>query len=130
MKGIIFNLVERVVTDAHGEDVWDDLLEAAGVDGAYTSLGSYPDDRFDAIVAAGAARIGLPPGDVLRWAARGALPLTAQAYPLVFSPHTATRPFLLTLNEIIHPEVLKLYPGAYTPSFSYGEDEEGTLVPG
>ena len=44
MKGIIFNLLEEVVTQAHGEEVWDQLLDAAQVDGAFTSLGNYPDE--------------------------------------------------------------------------------------
>ena len=30
MKGVIFNLVEDIVTEANGPDAWDDLLEAAG----------------------------------------------------------------------------------------------------
>ena len=31
MKGVIFNLVEEIVTDEHGADVWDELLDDAGV---------------------------------------------------------------------------------------------------
>ena len=30
MKGIIFNLLQDVVSQHHGEDVWDDLIDAAG----------------------------------------------------------------------------------------------------
>ncbi len=44
MKGIIFNLVEDVVTQENGPDAWDDLLDAAHVDGAYTAVGSYDDE--------------------------------------------------------------------------------------
>jgi len=42
MKGIVFNLLEEVVTTHHGSDTWDLLLDTARLDGAYTSLGSYP----------------------------------------------------------------------------------------
>lgn len=56
MKGIIFNLAEEVVSDAYGPDTWDDLLDAWGVDGAYTSLGNYPDDDLHRLVAAGCSR--------------------------------------------------------------------------
>ena len=35
MKGIVFNLLQEVVTQHYGEDVWDDLIDAAGVDGVY-----------------------------------------------------------------------------------------------
>ena len=37
MKGIIFNLAEEVVVREHGDDVWDAVLEGAGVTGSYTT---------------------------------------------------------------------------------------------
>ena len=36
----------------------------------------------------------------------------------------------MTLNEIIHPEVLKLYPGAKVPVFDFDTSQPGTLVMG
>jgi len=33
VKGIVFNLLQEVVTRNHGEDVWDDLVDEAGVSG-------------------------------------------------------------------------------------------------
>lgn len=44
MKGGAFNVVQKVVATTYGDDVWDSLLDSAGLDGAYTSSGSYPDD--------------------------------------------------------------------------------------
>ena len=61
MKGIVFNLLEEIVREAHGEDTWDALLEAADLDGAYTSLGSYPDEDLGRLVAAAAAAWACPP---------------------------------------------------------------------
>jgi len=127
MKGIIFNLLEGVVTREHGEDVWDDLLADAGVTGAYTSLGSYPDAELYAIVGAASARLGADADDVVRWFGREALPLLAAEYPQFFAPHTSVRPFLLTLNDVIHPEVRKLYPGADVPVFDFDADPGGDL---
>lgn len=119
MKGIIFNLAEEVVTREHGEDVWDAVLEGAGVTGSYTSLGSYPDAELVAIAASAARLLDAPEGDVLRHIARGAIPLLAERYPHFFTPHDDGRAFVLTLNDIIHPEVRKLYPGADVPDFTY-----------
>lgn len=36
MKGIVFNLLEDSVTESHGEDAWDELLEATDLDGSAT----------------------------------------------------------------------------------------------
>ena len=51
MKGVIFNAIEETVRSEQGEDAWDDLLDAAGLTGAYTSLGTYPDEQVYALVA-------------------------------------------------------------------------------
>ena len=119
MKGIIFNLAEEVIVAAHGEDAWDGLLDASGLDGAYTSLGSYPDDDLVKLVQAGSEALGVPPDVVVRSIGEGAMPLLAERFPAFFEGHASCRTFLLTLNDIIHSEVRKLYPGALTPEFSF-----------
>jgi len=128
MKGVIFNLAEQVVTDAFGADAWDQVLDRAGLDGAYTSLGSYPDADLTALVAASADVLGVEPQVVVRTIGEGAIPLLAQRYQDFFSPHRTTRPFLLTLNDIIHPEVRKLYPGADVPEFDFDVQGEDALA--
>ena len=127
MKGIIFNLAEEVVSDAYGVDTWDDLLDSSGVNGAYTSLGNYPDDDLHRLVAAGASALEVPPADVLRSIGVGAMPKLAGRYPEFFTPHTSARPFVLTLNDIIHPEVRKLYPGADVPEFEFDDSDPEVL---
>lgn len=127
VKGIIFNLAEEVVTAAHGEEVWDDILQASGVDGAYTSLGSYPDEELGRLVEGAATRLGADPATVVRTIGEGAIPLLAQRFTHFFAPHDTARSFVLTLNDIIHPEVRKLYPGADVPEFDFDVSDETTL---
>jgi hypothetical protein len=130
MKGIIFNLLEEVVTAEYGPATWDSLLDAAGLDGAYTSLGSYDDADIVGLVRVAATALQLQPEDVMRWFGRSAMPLLARRYPGFFSSHATTRSFLLTLNGIIHPEVRKLYPGAATPVFDFDTGASDKLVIG
>jgi len=115
--GIIFNVFEQIVTLDRGEVAWDRLLEDAGLEGAYTSLGGYPDDDLSKLVEAASASWELPADELVRRLGREALPLFAERYPQFFEPHETTLEFLLTLNEIIHPEVRKLYPSAEVPAF-------------
>jgi hypothetical protein len=118
MKGIMFNLLEEVVVHERGAAAWDDILDAAAAGGAYTSLGSYPDEElFRLLAAATPARNA--PGTGVRWFGRSAMPLLARRYPGFFSEHRSTRSFLLTLNRIIHTEVRKIYPGADVPDFDF-----------
>jgi hypothetical protein len=129
VKGVVFNLLERLVARDFGEDTWDGLLGASGLSGVYTSLGSYPDEDFGKLVGAAADTLAMPADDVVLWFGRSALPLFAGHYPQLFEPHDSTRSFVLTLNDIIHPEVRKLYPGAEVPEFDF-EVREGVLVMG
>jgi hypothetical protein len=128
MKGIVFNLLEQLVTRDHGPDAWDDLLDAAGLDGAYTSLGSYDDAELGALVGAASQALGRPPAEIVRWFGRSAMPLFAASHPHFFAGHDGTRSFLLTVNDMIHPEVRKLYPGAGVPDFRYEHDGDRLVM--
>ena len=131
MKGIVFNLLEEVVREHHGEAAWDDLLNAAQVSGCYTSLGSYPDVEVDKLVLAASGALSKAPAEVLRWFGREAMPRLAKRYPAFFLAHRSVRPFVLSLNSIIHPEVHKLYPGAHCPHFSFeNEAKDGAVLIG
>lgn len=128
MKGVIFNLLEQVVSDEYGEQTWDALLDGTKLDGAYTAVGSYPDEDLFALVGAASAALSIPADDLVRWFGRKAMPLLATRYPQFFAPHDSTRDFMLTLNGIIHPEVRKLFPGAYAPTFSVDQSQGDRLA--
>ncbi|HEY1688487.1 MAG TPA: heme NO-binding domain-containing protein [Solirubrobacteraceae bacterium] len=128
MKGIVFDLLEEIVAREHGDRTWDQLLERAGVEGVYTSLGNYPDSELMKLVAVATEMFEIPVPDVVRWYGRNAMPLLADRYPGFFEPHTDARSFVLTLNEIIHPEVRKLYPGADTPDFTFDASQPQHLT--
>jgi hypothetical protein len=128
MKGIIFNVVEDAVVAEHGEDAWESVLDAAGLDGSWTSVGMYPDEDLLALVDAGSTVLGVPRADLLRHLGHVCLLGLARRYPQFLEPHEATRPFLLTLNEVIHPEVRKLHPDARPPEFWFDETDPDTLL--
>src|SRR5438034_3817026 len=128
MKGVVFNLLEEVVRRSHGEDTWDALLDQAGLAGSYTSLGSYSDEDMSKLVLAASRALAMAPADVLRWFGRGAMPILVQRYPNFFSAHTSTRPSILSVNDIIHPELRKIYPGADVPYFDFPDAPDGALL--
>ena len=128
MKGIIFNLVEDAVAEQHGAATWDALLDRAGVAGGYTSLGNYPDTELHALVRAGSELLGVPPEELLRILGHSATLGLAERYPHFFTPHEHTREFLLTLNDVIHPEVRKLHAEARPPDFWFETPDAGLVV--
>jgi hypothetical protein len=128
MKGIVFNLLEDAVTESHGPGTWDDLLDETGVDGAYTALGNYDDAELVALVGGVCRHQAAAPDDVLRAFGRRALPGLAERFPEFFTPHATVKPFLLTLDRVIHREVVKIYPGARPPRMSFEDPAPDVLV--
>jgi hypothetical protein len=132
MKGIVFNLLEEVVAAHAGDDAWDGLLAAADADGAYTSLGNYPDAEFAQLILALSRESGRSDRDTLKWFGQSSMPFLSRRYPEFFEPYKSLRPFLLSLNDVIHAEVRKLYPGADVPVFEFetpaGSAGQDTLI--
>lgn len=121
MKGIVFQLLEEAVTEQFGADTWESLLDAAALDGAYTSLGNYPDAQLFGLVGAASAALKKPAPDIVRWFGNACIPKFAERYPALFQSHKDSKSLILSLNQIIHPEVRKLYPGADVPDFDFKE---------
>jgi hypothetical protein len=130
MKGVVFNLLEQVVSEEAGEAAWEQAIAESGVDGAYTSLGTYPHSELQALVLSLSEQLKVEPDEAVEWFGRHALPKLAVAYPELFEAHTTTLSFLATLNDIIHPEVRKLYPGADVPLFDYRLVESDRMLMG
>lgn len=118
MKGVLFNVVEDVVTEALSADDWDDVLDAADVSGSYTSLGTYPDAELGAIVQATAERAGLSADDTLRLAGRLGFKHLAGRNPALVEGFGGWRELISSLDDIIHPEVRKVYPDSEVPGFA------------
>lgn len=127
MKGIIFNVAEYTVSDEFGNDTWDDLLATAELEGAYTALGDYSVDEMNAILTVASQKLDLPKPDVIRFVGRRGFPWLIERYPEMAADHTSARTFVLSLNEVIHPEVRKLYPGADVPVFQQRDSEDQVL---
>lgn len=130
MKGIVFNLLEQLVRREFGDPEWGRILQDADVDGAFASLDTYPDGVLRKLVAAVGKRAQQTPGEALQWFGRHSMPLLAREYPHLFAAQHSTRDFVLTLNDIIHPEVRRRYPGADVPVFDFDTSVPDALTLG
>lgn len=128
MKGVLFNVVEDVVTEAMSAEAWDDVVEGAGVSGAYTSLGTYPDGDLVALVGAAAEAAGLSEADTLRLSGRIGFKHLVRRAPHLMDGLDDWRSVLGALDDIIHPEVRKIYPDAEVPGFDTEPDGDALRV--
>jgi hypothetical protein len=127
VKGVVFNIVEDVVDETLPANAWDDAVESAGVRGAYTSLGSYPDEDLVRVVGALSDATGLPTPDVLRHAGRHGFAHLASRHPDLLDGLDDLPALLTHLDDVIHPEVHKLYPDAQTPTFRAEQPDDDTV---
>ena len=128
MKGVIFNVVEEVIHELFDADTWDDLLDAAELDGAYTALGNYADTELLGIVAAACQATGMSADEVLRTVGHYALPKLAARVPDSLTDAPDAFSFIRKVNDIIHPEVLKIYPDSIPPAFAFEDHADGLVV--
>lgn len=129
MKGIVFNLLNDLVEEQFGMDVWDDLIEATSPSskGIYTSVEVYPDEELLAYVAAISRHTGAPAEDVVRMFGAYMMGRFAQIHPDFFSGHTA-KTFLKSVHDVIHVEVRKLHPDVVLPEFTYEDKSHNELT--
>ena len=130
MKGVVFNLLEQLVRREFGDSAWNSVRQDADVDATFTSIDSYPDAVLRRLIAAVGKRAQKTPGEALQWFGRHSMPLLKSMYPSLFDSQPSARSFILTLNDIIHPEVQRLYPGADVPVFDFGTPSPDELTLG
>ncbi|MFM7062517.1 MAG: heme NO-binding domain-containing protein [Actinomycetes bacterium] len=123
IKGVLFDVVREVVAELLGEDQWDNAVEAAGLDGSYTSLGNYPDQELSTLVVLLSDAAGLSQADTMRAVGlHGWKHLEARQPELVVGIGDMGG-LLHSLNNVIHTEVRKLYPDSVVPAF--GVEDQG-----
>jgi hypothetical protein len=128
MKGVVFSMVEEVVLERFGFDLWDDVLDRAGAEGVYTSLASCTDAELVAIVGAIAELTGASVDEVLVLVGRFGFAVLAGHHADLVEPYDDWRHLVGSLDGIIHPEVRKIYTGATPPAFETSDDGVSTLL--
>ena len=130
MKGVIFNVLEEFITENFGEDTLDEILDLCPVHSGppWVGPGTYPDTDLIALAGQAAETLGLPLDDALVAFGQFLFGRLAARYPVFLQGHTDTKTFLMTIHDVIHVEVRKLYPEAVTPTFTFEDPGAGELL--
>lgn len=130
MKGVIFNLLEQFIEGELGEGKYEEILSACDLETQepFVGPGSYPDENLMAIVGQTVEASGLPAPEALRRFGRFCFPILAEKFPVFLEPHNHPKPFLMSVDSIVHVEVRKLYEGALLPDFTYENPGPDRLV--
>jgi hypothetical protein len=117
MKGVMFNLLEAFVSEAFGDDAYEQILAACPLHarGPHVGPATYPDADLMAIAGAACAQLGVSLDAALHAFGTFAAPRLAARVPVFLEGHLHPRSFLSTIDDIIHVEVRKLDPDAQPP---------------
>jgi hypothetical protein len=80
------------------------------------------------LVGAASAALKLPADDVVRWFGGTPCRFLPKSTRISSSRTSRHARFSLTLNDVIHSEVRKLYPGAEVPVFTYDTSSSEVLL--
>lgn len=116
---MVFTEFFSLVETAFGADMLDDIIDDANLpnDGAYTAVGTYDHMELVTMVVALSARSGMAVPDLVKTFGTYLFGRFVALYPTFFEDVSDSFVFLSGIENIIHAEVLKLYPDASLPKF-------------
>lgn len=130
MKGIIFNVLESYCDDFLEVGSFDEIVERIlpDVKDPFVAPGTYKDEYLTLIVAEISRVKNKKPDVLLRDFGRYLFTALANRYPHFVSPYNHPKDFIKTIHDVIHVEVIKLFPDTATPNFYYSNDFENQLT--
>ena len=128
MKGVVFDILRDMIEEKFGLEGWNQLLEKAGSHGMYLSSESYDDSEMVTLLGAASDMTGQDVPTLLHSFGEYMVKEFYARFPIFFENSDGLIDFLKSVDQIVHAEVLKFYPDANLPSFSYEEDGERTLT--
>lgn len=119
MKGVVFTEFMEMVETQFSLDTLDQVIEQAALpnQGAYTAVGTYDHAELVRMVVALSGLTGVPAGDLVKAFGRYMFGRFFTLYPRFFEGVPDAITFLSGIEDVIHAEVIKLYPDAQLPRF-------------
>ena len=132
MQGIIFNALGEFVEEAAGLEAWNDVIEKSKVasGGAYTSGATYPDEEIVALATTICDKLSIELSESLRAFGKFLFKFLVERGPIQLKTYTNAQTLLYELESVVHSEVKRVQPDAYTPFFEYtpSDDNRGLLT--
>lgn len=132
MKGEIFNLFEEFIVQNWGTDVFEEIYESIHTNlqtkDPFVGPGTYPDSDFFTIVSKAVEKLNVSLNDGIHLFGKFCLPKLIAKMPQYVEKYTHPKAFLLTIHDVIHVEVKKVYKDATPPDFIYRDPAPDKLI--
>jgi hypothetical protein len=119
MKGIVMNLLGEMVEQQFGMAEWNNILQDAGLTGAYTSSSLYDDNELYTLIGVMSKRQRVTADDLVYMFGQKMFPAFYLRYPELINQSKDFLTLLESIDSEIHVEVNKLHPGVITPKFRH-----------
>ena len=130
MKGIVFREFIDMVESTFGEDISDEIIEESDLPsgGSYTAVGTYDHTELVTLVVALSKKIDAPVDVLVHAFGKYLFGRFLELFPIFFNGHDNSFSFLSSIHDVVHVEVLKLYPEAMLPDFEARLSEDGNTL--
>jgi hypothetical protein len=130
MKGIVFREFIDMVETTFGEDVSDDIIESSDLPsgGSYTAVGTYDHSELVTLVVALSEKIDVDVPVLVHAFGKYLFGRFLELFPIFFDGHETSFSFLASIHDVVHVEVLKLYPEAGLPDFVATMHDDGQTL--
>ncbi len=121
MQGVIFNALEEFVLDRANMEVWNEVLDASQVEsgGVYTAGMNYKDEEVLALASALCEALKIPLNEILRLFGEFLFSFLLSRGHVELNEYRNSQALLMELESVIHQDIKRVHPDAYTPLFEY-----------
>jgi predicted hydrocarbon binding protein len=130
VKGVIINYFEDFITDYYGPEKWEEIFNLCPVKSQQIYIGpqTYPDNLLVGILQVVSRQLKTPLEVLLKNFGNFLLHKFSEDYNNFFTPYSHPKQFLLSVDSIIHIEVMKMLSEATPPKFTYDDTELNKLT--
>ena len=129
MKGIVFREFLEMVEATFGEEMLEALIAENDLPsgGVYTAVGTYDHQELVAMAITLSEKTDLPVEALVEAFGNYLFGRFFELFPVFFN-HESSFAFLDTIHDVVHVEVLKLYPDATLPDFTSEIRDDGKTL--
>jgi predicted hydrocarbon binding protein len=130
MRGLIFTTLLDMLEDNYGIQTVNEVLESCDFShqGAFTAGGDYPDTEIESLLKAIETKTGIGREDALHSFGLYMFENLKLKFGAIIDPFESAKELLANVDNVIHHEVMKLYPNKSLVVFEYEDTSAETLI--
>lgn len=130
MKGVVFTEFLEFIEDKFGFDTSDEMIEKSTLStgGVFTQAGNYPFDDLFSMIKSLSVITNIEISKLVEAYGEHLFSKLIVIYPKPIKDYDNTFDFVKNVENVVHPEVKKLYPDSDLPHFENVECNENELT--